>query len=63
MKQIGFIGLGTMGAPMASNLLRGGFQVTVYNRTAAKCKPLEAGVPRLPLRHVPPLKVRMLLLP
>ncbi|AIQ16412.1 3-hydroxyisobutyrate dehydrogenase [Paenibacillus sp. FSL H7-0357] len=42
MKQIGFIGLGTMGAPMASNLLRGGFQVTVYNRTAAKCEPLVA---------------------
>lgn len=42
MKQIGFIGLGTMGAPMASNLLRGSFQVTVYNRTASKCKPLEA---------------------
>ncbi|WP_054939278.1 NAD(P)-dependent oxidoreductase [Paenibacillus ihuae] len=41
MKQIGFIGLGTMGAPMASNLLKSGFQVTVYNRTAAKCKPLE----------------------
>lgn len=41
MKQIGFIGLGTMGAPMASNLLRSGFDVTVYNRTADKCKPLE----------------------
>ncbi len=41
MKQIGFIGLGTMGAPMAENLLKGGYQVTVYNRTAAKCKPLE----------------------
>jgi 3-hydroxyisobutyrate dehydrogenase-like beta-hydroxyacid dehydrogenase len=40
MKQIGFIGLGTMGAPMASNLLRSGFQVTVYNRTAEKCRPL-----------------------
>ncbi|QWU17440.1 NAD-binding of NADP-dependent 3-hydroxyisobutyrate dehydrogenase [Paenibacillus sophorae] len=40
MKQIGFIGLGTMGAPMASNLLRGGFQLTVYNRTASKCDPL-----------------------
>ncbi|WP_343043365.1 NAD(P)-dependent oxidoreductase [Paenibacillus tengchongensis] len=40
MKKIGFIGLGTMGAPMASNLLRGGYQVTVYNRTAAKCQPL-----------------------
>lgn len=41
MKHIGFIGLGTMGAPMASNLLRSGFEVTVYNRTAEKCKPLE----------------------
>lgn len=41
MKQIGFIGLGTMGAPMASNLLRSGFDVTVYNRTADKCRPLE----------------------
>ncbi|OBZ11555.1 3-hydroxyisobutyrate dehydrogenase [Bacillus sp. FJAT-27264] len=40
MTTIGFIGLGTMGAPMASNLLRGGFQVTVYNRTASKCTPL-----------------------
>lgn len=40
MKQIGFIGLGTMGAPMASNLLRSGFEVTVYNRTADKCVPL-----------------------
>jgi len=41
MRQIGFIGLGTMGAPMASNLLREGFQVTVYNRTASKSEPLE----------------------
>lgn len=41
MKQIGFIGLGTMGAPMAENLLKGGYQVTVYNRTSAKTKPLE----------------------
>lgn len=40
MKTIGFIGLGTMGAPMASNLLRSGFQVTVYNRTASKGEPL-----------------------
>ncbi|MDQ0492927.1 NAD(P)-dependent oxidoreductase [Paenibacillus brasilensis] len=40
MKNIGFIGLGTMGAPMASNLLRQGFGVTVYNRTASRCEPL-----------------------
>jgi len=36
MKNIGFIGLGTMGAPMVANLLSKGFAVTVYNRTASK---------------------------
>ncbi|KEO80287.1 NAD(P)-dependent oxidoreductase [Paenibacillus polymyxa] len=41
MKNIGFIGLGTMGAPMASNLLKQGFGVTVYNRTASRCEPLK----------------------
>src|SRR5579864_4257570 len=33
--RIGFIGLGIMGRPMAQNLLKAGFQVTVYNRTEA----------------------------
>ncbi|MEC0373674.1 NAD(P)-dependent oxidoreductase [Paenibacillus chibensis] len=42
MKKIGFIGLGTMGAPMASILLKQGHEVTVYNRTASKCEPLVA---------------------
>jgi 3-hydroxyisobutyrate dehydrogenase len=43
-KRIGWIGLGNMGIPMARNLLRAGFEVTVYNRTAAKAAPLqEAG--------------------
>ena len=37
---IGFIGLGIMGKPMAMNLLKAGFTVTVYNRTTAKCRPL-----------------------
>ncbi|AOZ92179.1 NAD(P)-dependent oxidoreductase [Paenibacillus crassostreae] len=41
MKKIGFIGLGTMGEPMAINLLHAGFDVTVYNRTASKCTPLQ----------------------
>ena len=41
---IGFIGLGIMGRPMAMNLLKAGFSLTVQNRTAAKCRPLiEAG--------------------
>ncbi|GIO42190.1 NAD(P)-dependent oxidoreductase [Paenibacillus apis] len=42
MKKIGFIGLGTMGAPMAANLLKQSFEVIVYNRTASKCEPLVA---------------------
>jgi 3-hydroxyisobutyrate dehydrogenase len=29
-----------MGRPMALNLVKAGFPLTVYNRTAAKCKPL-----------------------
>lgn len=36
MKKIGFIGLGTMGLPMATNLLRKGYSLSVYNRTAEK---------------------------
>lgn len=36
MKKIAFIGLGTMGKPMAANLLNKGFTVTVYNRSAEK---------------------------
>jgi 2-hydroxy-3-oxopropionate reductase len=31
--KIGFIGLGIMGAPMAANLVKAGFQVTGYNRS------------------------------
>jgi 3-hydroxyisobutyrate dehydrogenase len=34
--RIGFIGLGTMGAPMARNLLDAGFDVVVHNRTREK---------------------------
>lgn len=38
--RVGFLGLGTMGAPMAANLLKAGFSVVVWNRTAAKAAPL-----------------------
>lgn len=33
---VGFIGLGRMGSPMARRLLRAGFPLTVYNRTASR---------------------------
>jgi 3-hydroxyisobutyrate dehydrogenase-like beta-hydroxyacid dehydrogenase len=39
---LGFIGLGSMGEPIAANLLRAGFSLRVYNRTAAKAAPLVA---------------------
>src|ERR1700754_4341381 len=43
-KRIGWIGLGNMGMPMVKNLLWAGFDVIVYNRTAAKATALvEAG--------------------
>jgi 3-hydroxyisobutyrate dehydrogenase-like beta-hydroxyacid dehydrogenase len=42
--RVGFVGLGNMGRPMAERLLRSGWDLTVYNRTAAKAAPLvEAG--------------------
>ena len=38
--QVGFIGLGRMGSPIAANLLAAGHDLTVYNRTKAKAEPL-----------------------
>jgi 3-hydroxyisobutyrate dehydrogenase-like beta-hydroxyacid dehydrogenase len=40
--KVGFIGLGRMGVGMASNLLKAGHHVTVYNRTPAKGEELVA---------------------
>jgi 3-hydroxyisobutyrate dehydrogenase len=37
---VGFIGLGLMGKPMAANLLKAGFPLTVWNRTPAKADEL-----------------------
>ena len=40
--EIGFIGLGVMGAPMAANLVKSGFNVTGYNRSPAAVERLVA---------------------
>jgi len=40
--KIGFIGLGNMGTAMAANLLKAGYDLTVYNRTPEKTQPLVA---------------------
>ena len=39
IKTISYLGLGTMGGGMASNLLKAGYKLTVWNRSAEKCKP------------------------
>lgn len=50
--RIGFAGLGLMGSRMARQFLAKGFPLTVWNRTAERCAPLEkegaavAGTPR-----------------
>ena len=38
--KIAVLGLGTMGAPMAANLVKAGCEVTVHNRTRAREEPL-----------------------
>jgi 3-hydroxyisobutyrate dehydrogenase-like beta-hydroxyacid dehydrogenase len=40
--EIGFVGLGSMGLPIATNLAAAGTKLRVYNRTAAKASPLLA---------------------
>ena len=50
MASIAFLGLGIMGAPMAVNLMRAGFDVVGWNRTSSKGAPiLEAGALSLSL--------------
>jgi len=39
IKTISYLGLGTMGAGMVSNLLKAGYKLIVWNRSAEKCKP------------------------
>ena len=38
--KIGFVGLGIMGSAMAANLIKAGFDVTVWNRSAERCAAL-----------------------
>jgi 3-hydroxyisobutyrate dehydrogenase len=40
MRTVVFLGTGTMGMPMARNLLDAGFQVRAWNRTSARAAPL-----------------------
>ncbi len=39
--RVGFVGLGTMGGPMAANAARKGFEVSAWNRTPGRAQDLE----------------------
>ena len=41
-ERVAVLGTGIMGAPMARNLLKAGFQVRVWNRTPEKARVLAA---------------------
>ncbi len=45
--RVGFIGLGNMGSRMAANVLRAGFELVVFNRTASRAGVLAAGGARV----------------
>ncbi len=40
IEQIAFLGIGLMGKPMAARLLRAGYRLTAWNRTASRLEPL-----------------------
>jgi len=39
IKTISYLGLGTMGSGMAANVLKAGYELTVWNRSTEKCEP------------------------
>src|SRR5213594_2133362 len=55
IKRISYLGLGTMGSGMASNLLKAGYELNLWNRSAEKCAPFArkgAGVADTPANAV-----------
>ena len=52
---VGFVGTGNMGRPMAANILKAGHQMTVYDLSAEATAPLErAGATRATAGREPP---------
>ena len=41
-ERVGFVGLGSMGSPMASNLMGAGYDLVLNNRTKEKAEKLAA---------------------
>jgi 3-hydroxyisobutyrate dehydrogenase-like beta-hydroxyacid dehydrogenase len=52
-ERVAFLGLGIMGSRMAANLVKAGFDVTVWNRTQSKAEEFCATHPDARLAHTP----------
>jgi 3-hydroxyisobutyrate dehydrogenase-like beta-hydroxyacid dehydrogenase len=52
--ELGFLGLGAMGAPMASRLIQAGHQVTVWNRTRSRAETFQGRAAIADTRRMPP---------
>ena len=44
IRTVGFIGIGNMGGPMAANLVKGGYQVVVYDLDAKRAQQAASGI-------------------
>lgn len=51
--QVGFVGLGVMGLPMAANLARAGYALTVCDRDPAAIERAAAAIPGVAAAHTP----------
>ena len=56
-ERIGLIGLGIMGKPMGKNLLKAGFPLTVWNRTASRAEELQTLGAQVAASRVPSPKI------
>ena len=52
-QRVGFVGLGTMGAPMARNLAKAGFELALATRTAGKARALASEIVAASTRLAP----------
>lgn len=58
--KIAIVGLGNMGRPIAENIMKAGYSLTVYNRTKEKAADLLRKGPNMPKRPVRQLNMRTL---
>ncbi len=57
--KIAIVGLGNMGRPIAENIMKAGYSLTVYNRTKEKAADLLEKGPNMPKRPARQLNMQI----